>query len=132
MIRNYMKIALRNLWKNKIFSAINILGLSAGLACCILIFLFIQHELSYDKFNSKARSIYRLTSIMQGAGGETNLAVTPAPWAPIMKKDFPEIREYTRLLKDEKVVLGEPGRQHFYETQMIYADSTLFNIFSIA
>jgi putative ABC transport system permease protein len=132
MIRNYFKIAWRNLWKNKIFSAINILGLSAGLACCILIFLFIQHELSYDKFNAQAKNIYRLTSVMQGAGGETNLAVTPAPWAPMMKKDFPEIREFTRLLKDEKVVIGEPGKQHFYETQMIYADSTLFNVFSVA
>jgi len=120
------------LWKNKIFSAINILGLSAGLACCILIFLFIHHELSYDKFNTRAKNIYRLTSIMQGPGVETNLAVTPAPWAPIMKKDFPEIREYTRLLKDEKVVIGRPGKQHFYETQMIYADSTLFNVFSVA
>ena len=131
MIRNYLKIAWRNLCRNKVFSAINILGLSAGLTCCILIFLFIQHELSYDKFNTRAKNIYRVTSIMQGPAGETNLAVTPAPWAPLMKKDFPEIREYTRLLTDEKVVIGEPGGQHFYETQMIYADSTLFNVFTI-
>ena len=131
MIRNYLKIAWRNLCRNKVFSAINILGLSAGLTCCILIFLFIQHELSYDKFNTRAKNIYRVTSIMQGPVGETNLAVTPAPWAPLMKKDFPEIREYTRLLTDEKVVIGEPGGQHFYETQMIYADSTLFNVFTI-
>ena len=131
MIRNYLKIAWRNLWRNKVFSAINILGLSAGLTCCILIFLFIQHELSYDKFNTRAKNIYRVTSIMQGPAGETNLAVTPAPWAPLMKKDFPEIREYTRLLTDEKVVIGEPGGPHFYETQMIYADSTLFNVFTI-
>ena len=132
MINNYLRIAWRNLWKNKIFSAINILGLSAGLACCILTFLFIQHELSYYKFNARARNIYGLTSIMQGAGGETTLAVTSAPWAPIMKKDFPEIMEYMRLLKDEKVVIGEPGKQHFYETQIIYADSTLFHVFSVA
>jgi putative ABC transport system permease protein len=127
MFKNYFTIAWRNLWKNKIFSAINILGLSAGLACCILIFLFIQHELSYDKFNTQAKNIYRVTSVMQGS----ELAVTPSPWAPLMKKDFPEIKEYTRLLKDDKVVIGEPGQQHFYETQMLYADSTFFNVFSV-
>ena len=132
MLKNYFTIACRNLWKNKIFSAINILGLSAGLACCILIFLFIQHELSYDKFNAQAKNIYRLTSVMQSTSGESELAVTPAPWAPLMKKDFPEIKEYTRLLKDEKVLIGEPGQQHFYEAQMLYADSTFFNVFSVA
>ena len=131
MFKNYFTIAWRNLWRNKIFSAINILGLSAGLACCILMFLFIQHELSYDKFNTQAKNIYRVTSLMQGINGESELAVTPAPWAPLMKKDFPEIKEYTRLLKDEKVLMGEPGQQHFYESQMLYADSTFFHVFSV-
>ncbi len=131
MIRNYFLIAWRNLWKNKLFSAINILGLSTGLACCILMFLFIQHELSYDKFNTQAKNIYRITSELQGVTEKSNLAVTPAPWAPLMKKDFPEISEYTRLLKDEKVLIGEPGQQHFYETQMLFADSTFFNVFSV-
>jgi putative ABC transport system permease protein len=132
MFKNYFKTAWRNFWKNKIFSAINILGLSTGLTCCILIFLFIQHELSYDKFNTQAKNIYRLTSTMQTTNGEGELAVTPAPWAPLMKKDFPEIKEYTRLLKDEKVLIGVPGRQHFYETQMLYADSTFFDVFSVS
>src|SRR5690349_17316622 len=118
MVRNYFKIAFRNLWKNKVFSAINVFGLSVGLACCILIFLFIQHELSYDKFNVEAKNIYRVTSVMPSTNGTTSeLAVTPAPWVPLMKKDYPEIREYTRLLKDEKVLIGQPGQQHFYETQ---------------
>src|SRR4030095_4860683 len=131
MFKKFFKIAFRNLWKNKVFSLINILGLSAGLACCILIFLFIQHELSYDKFNAQAKNIYRVTSVMPSPTGSSELVVTPAPWAPLMKKDFPEIKEYTRLLKDEKVLIGQPGQQHFYETQMLYADSTFFNVFSI-
>jgi len=63
MIKNYFKTAWRNLWKNKFFSAINILGLSIGLACCILMFLFIQHELSYDKFNVNAKNIYDKLSL---------------------------------------------------------------------
>src|SRR3954451_596292 len=131
MFKNYLKVALRNSGKNKVFSIINILGLSAGLACCILIFLFIQHELSYDKFNIQANNIFRLTSVMESATDKSELAVTPAPWAPLMKKDFPEIKEYTRLLKDEKVLIGQPRQQHFYETGMLYADSTFFNVFSV-
>lgn len=132
MFKNPLKIAWQHLWRNKIFSVINILGLSVGLASCMLIFLFVQHELSYDKFNTQAKNIYRVTSVMQGTSGETELAVTPAPWVPLMKKDFPEIKEYTRLLKDDKVVIGEPGQVHFYETQVLYADSTFFNVFSVA
>src|SRR4026209_690908 len=111
MIKNYFKTAWRNLWRNKVFSGINILGLSIGLACCILMFLFIQHELSYDKFHEHSKNIYRITSEGQGTNEKTKLAVTPAPWAPIMKKDFPEIKNYGRLLKDEKTVIGQPGEQ---------------------
>src|SRR5829696_994016 len=107
MLTNYFKIAWRNLWKHKVFSAINILGLSTGLACCILMFLFIQHELSYDRFHTKFKDIYRLTSEGKGINEKSTLAVTPAPWAPLMKKDFPEIKTYVRLLKDEKTIIGQ-------------------------
>jgi putative ABC transport system permease protein len=131
MIKNYFKIAWRNLWKNKVFSAINILGLSTGLACCILMFLFIQNELGYDKFHKRSKNIYRLTSESDGPGGKAGLAVTPAPWAPIMKKDYPEIRNYTRLLKAEKTDLGQPGQQRFYESDLLYADSTFLDVFSV-
>src|SRR5258705_2593882 len=130
MIKNYFIIAWRNLWRNKVFSAINILGLSIGLACCILMFLFIQHELSYDKFNVNARNIYRITSESESTSGKANLAVTPAPWAPLMKKDFPEINNFVRILKSEKAVIGQPGKQKFYENDLLYADSTFFDIFS--
>src|SRR4029078_10036243 len=99
MIKKYVKTAWRNLWRNKVFSAINILGLSIGLTCCILMFLFIQHELSYDKFNTKAKNIYRITSIPTDGKDKKELSVTPAPWAPIMKKDYPGIKEFVRLLK---------------------------------
>jgi len=130
MLKNYFKTAWRNLLKNKVFSAINILGLSIGLACCILIFLFIRHELSYDKFNVRARNIYRITSVMDGTSGKSKLAITPAPWAPLMKKDYPEIKDFVRLLKDEKSIVGQPGKQHYYENDLLYSDSTFFDIFS--
>ncbi|HET6994152.1 MAG TPA: ABC transporter permease, partial [Chitinophagaceae bacterium] len=132
MIKNYIIVAWRNLWKNKAFSAINIFGLSAGLACCILIFLFIQHELSYDKFNVHSSDIYRITSESESASGKTNLAVTPAPWVSLMKKDFPEIKEYVRILKSEKADVSQPGQPKFYENDLIFADSTFFNVFSFS
>ncbi len=132
MIKNYFKTAWRNLWRNKVFSAINILGLSIGLACCILMFLFIQHELSYDKFNIHAANIYRITSESESTSGKTNLAVTPAPWAPMMKKDFPEINNYVRIFKAEKSIIGQPGQQKFYENDLLYTDSTFFDVFSFS
>ena len=132
MLRNYLKIAWRNIWKNKVFSAINIFGLSIGLACCILMFLFIQHELSYDKFNVQAKNIYRITSVMDGTDGKRNLAITPAPWAPLMKKDYPEIKNFVRLLKDEKATVGQTGEQHYYENDLLYSDSTFFDVFSFS
>ncbi|TMI85191.1 MAG: FtsX-like permease family protein [Bacteroidetes bacterium] len=131
MIKNYFKTAWRNLARSKVFSTINIVGLSIGLACCLLMFLFIQNELSYDKYNVHAKNIYRLTSEAEGPNGITSLAVSPAPWAPTMKKDYAEIRNYTRLLKAEKTDIGQPGRQHFYETDLLYADSTFLDVFSV-
>ena len=131
MIKNYFKTAWRNLRRNKVFSAINILGLSIGLACCILMFLFIQHELSYDKFNANSNNIYRIYSIPVDSKDKKELAGTPAPWAPLMKKDYPGIKEYVRLLRDEKMVIGQPGEQHFYEKDILYADSTFFRVFSV-
>src|SRR5688572_8261400 len=132
MIKNYFKTAWRNLWRNKFFSAINILGLSIGLACCILMFLFIQHELSFDKFNLNAKNIYRITSVFADEKDKKELAVTPAPWAPLMKKDYPEIKEFVRLLKSEKTGVGRPGEQVFYEKDILFADSTFFNVFTVS
>ncbi|HLL44664.1 MAG TPA: ABC transporter permease [Segetibacter sp.] len=106
MLKNNFKIAWRNLLNNKVFSAINIFGLAVGLACCILMFLFIQHELSYDKFHVNSKNLYRVTSVAEGAIGKTDLAVTPSAWVPLMKKDYPEIKNYVRLLKDEKSIVG--------------------------
>lgn len=130
MFRNYFKTAWRNISKNKVFSVINVFGLSVGLACCLLMGLFIQHELSYDKFNAHASAIFRIISEPAGSGERPTLAVTPAPWAPLLKKDYPAIENYVRLLKDEKNVVGQPGGQHYNEAELLYADSTFFDVFS--
>src|ERR1700744_3673047 len=115
MIRNFIKTSWRNIQKNKVFSSIIILGLTTGFACCIIISLFVQYELSYDRFNKHADRIYRVTSDASGPNGKTALAVTPFPWAQAMKKDYPEIADYVRLLKDQKSTLGKPGQESFNE-----------------
>ncbi|MCW3106663.1 MAG: FtsX-like permease family protein [Segetibacter sp.] len=130
MWKNNFKTAWRNIANNKLFSAINIFGLAIGLACCILMFLFIQHELSYDKFHANSKNLYRVTSIADGTNGKTNLAVTPSPWVPLMKKDYPEIKQFVRLLKDERVLIGERGKEHSFVKDVLFSDSTFFDVFS--
>ena len=97
MVRNYLKIAVRNLWKNKGFSAINILGLAIGLSCFLLIALYVVDELSYDRFHKKAKQIYRVDSEIKFGGNELNLAVTSDPMGPTLKKDYPQVEEYARI-----------------------------------
>ncbi|MDB5211732.1 MAG: hypothetical protein JWQ30_2559 [Sediminibacterium sp.] len=133
MIQNYFKIAWRNISKNKIFSAINIFGLAVGFTCCLLIALFIRNEISFDKFHTHAASIYRLTSIPKATNGTAaELAVTPSPWAPRMKQDYPEIKEFARLLKSDKTSITTPSKENYYESDILFADSTFFNVFSFS
>jgi putative ABC transport system permease protein len=97
MIKNYFKIALRNLWKHKGFSAINIVGLASGLACFILIALYVADELSYDRYNEKATRIYRLNADILFGGNNLHLAVASDPMGPTLKRDYPQVEEYVRF-----------------------------------
>ena len=97
MIKNYLKIAFRNLWNNKGFSAINIIGLAIGLATCLLMLFYVTDELSYDKFNTKADRIYRVDGDIQFGGNHFVLAVAPDPMGPTLKKDFPQVEQYVRF-----------------------------------
>src|ERR1700748_657270 len=97
MFKNYFKIAFRNLWRNKGFSAINIFGLAIGLAGCLLIALFVVDELSYDKYNLKADRIYRVSPNFKVSGGVFNDRESPAPMAAAMARDYPQIECATRL-----------------------------------
>lgn len=130
MFRNYLKIAWRSLLRNKSFSAINILGLSIGMAVCFIILLFVQDELSYDRFNVKANNIYRIdfkANINEGKINESN--VMP-PVARTLQQDYPEVKEATRLRQ-----LGHPhvfvNGKEFYDASLVYVDSNFFNVFTI-
>jgi putative ABC transport system permease protein len=98
MLRNYLKIAYRNLTRYKAFTVINILGLAIGMACTILILLWVQDELSFDKFNKNANTIYRVVEIQHYAGGTIfPVAVTPDPLAKSLKDNYPEIENASRF-----------------------------------
>ena len=97
MFKNYFKIAWRNLMKNKIFSFINIIGLSVGLTCCMLIAVYLYNEVSYDKYHKNIDQLYQLATTFIKDGKEEKTPNTPAPMAAAMKQEFPEIEETARL-----------------------------------
>ncbi|MEP7323075.1 MAG: ABC transporter permease, partial [Saprospiraceae bacterium] len=105
MLKNYfstghfVKIAFRNIWKNRLYSTINIFGLTVGLAACLLISVFILHELSYDTFNINKDRIVRATMQIGHAGTESNVATTGTKPGPHFKRLFPSIEEYVRTYK---------------------------------
>ena len=97
MVRNYFKIAWRNLLKNKLYSFINIFGLAIGIATCLIIMLFVQDELSYDRFNTKADRIVRIIFKANINGGKIDEANVMPPTAQTLKNDYPEVQDATRL-----------------------------------
>ena len=97
MFKNYFKVAFRNLWKNKGFTTINIVGLSVGLATCLLILLYVMDELSFDKYNKNADRIYRIDCDALFGGNHFVMAVTSEPMGAAIKKDFPEVEQETRF-----------------------------------
>ncbi len=131
MLKNYFKIAFRNLFKNKAFSIINIAGLAIGLASFILISLYIRQELSYENFNIKADRIYRPVEIQHPAGlPEQYVAVTMGPLASALKNDFPEVEISARIMP-APTFFCQVGEKGFYEDEIAYADPHIFNIFTI-
>jgi len=131
MFRNYIKIALRNLWKNKSFSAINIFGLAIGLATAVLIILYVVDELSYDHYNKKADQIYRVDSDIRFGGNDLHLAVNSDPMGYILKKDYPQVEEYTRVYASSGSKLIKKGSQFIEEQHVAHVDSTFFNVFTL-
>ena len=100
MIKNYLKIAWRNLVRNKTYSLINIVGLAIGLSCFLLISLYVLDELSYDKFNTNADRIYRINSDIRFGGNEMKIAESSDMTGQIMKKDYPQVEQYTRIFNN--------------------------------
>jgi putative ABC transport system permease protein len=130
MLRNHCTIFIRNLKKQKIYSLINIVGLAIGVAVCLTIALFIQHELGYDTFNANADRTYRVCvkSIVNGTSSINSKSA--GPMGPALLRDFPEVQTYTRLGYFGARLLKYQEKS-FREYNMYYADSTYYDVFTM-
>jgi putative ABC transport system permease protein len=129
LFRHNLKAAYRNLLRYKIYSLINIFGLSIGLACGILILLFVRNELSYDRFHSNQKNIYRVNLSHEQSGQITSMAVTVAAVGPTMLQEFPEVTDMTRMSTGEEGYFTFENK-HYFSTPVTYTDSSFFNMFS--
>ncbi|MFT3911711.1 MAG: ABC transporter permease [Ferruginibacter sp.] len=131
MFKNNFKIALRNLWRNKMLSFINITGLAIGLACFTLIALYVIDELSYDRYNEKADRIYRVNSDIRFGGTDLKLAVCSDPMGATLKKDYPQVEQYTRIYNSDGPKRIKKDNAYITEMNVANADSTLFDVFTL-
>jgi putative ABC transport system permease protein len=131
MLKNYFKIVFRNAQKNPLYVFINILGLAIGMTVSILIFLFVQHEMSYDSYNANADNIYRVSRSWNDADGTENLHLghLAPPFGPMIKSDFgDQVAEAVRFFNADLLV--KSGDNSFVEGDFFFADPEIFNVFS--
>lgn len=132
MIRNFIKIALRSMMRNKAYSFINIAGLSIGVACCLILALYIQNEMSYDRHHNEADNLYRVTTQMIHDNGMLEMPRTSPPIVWGVKDEIPEIETVTRFLNPPGVEMSliKYETSQFYESNGLIADGTFFDIFT--
>lgn len=129
MLRSYLKIALRSLLHTKVYSLINISGLSLGVACCLLLALYVQDEMGYDQHHDRLSDLYRIDTQFEGVVGFDKLASVSPPIAMTLKEELPEVEDAARLVppfSSENLIQYEDNK--FYESKAYVADSTLFNV----
>ena len=128
MLKNYFKTAFRNLWKNKVYSAINIAGLAIGIAACIMIMLFVLYERSFDNFHTK--NIYRLNEVQkfEGMVASQKVGLSMFPMGPTLKNEFPEIKNFTRVRWQDKYQMTY-GEKRIFLPHSYFVDSTFLQLF---
>ena len=129
MFKNYLKVALRNLWKSKGFTAINIIGLAAGIGVCLLIVLYVTDELSYDRFNTNADRIYRLDADLYFNNTQFTASISPKPLAFTLAKECPQVEQMVRI-NYRKDILVKKGGDWIRDHNLAFADSTFFKVFT--
>ncbi len=129
MVKNYFTIALRNLRQNTLYAFINIFSLAIGLAACLVIYLFVQDERSFDAFHTKNKTLYRLTEIQTFPGTNAQKVALSMPgMGPNIQKDFPEVKNYTRFMNREKQLIVN-GEDRFILSNVSVVDSTFLDMF---
>jgi len=129
MFRNYFKIAFRNLLRHRVYSVINVMGLAVGMAIFILILSYVQNELSYDSFHERSDQLYRLMRVEKMEGRMSTSSYVPAPLAPALLNDFPEIIHVVRMTGTGGVTINHKDKS-FVERRLILADAPFFEAFS--
>lgn len=128
MIKNYLTIAWRNLLKHKTFSLVNISGLAIGIAACLVIFIYVRHELTYDLYNKNADRIARITCTVHAPGPDVAMATAPTLLSTTMQKDYPEVAAATRIEKSRQTI--HSNNDYFREEDFYRADQSIFTVFS--
>ncbi len=131
MLRNYLKVALRTVKRQKIYSFINILGLAIGIACCLMIYLYVSYEMSYDKFYPDYSRIYRVATDSRFQSRSHVWALTPAPLVPVLEEDFPRIEQAARILSKGRGIVKKDEQLSFAD-RIFYADPKVFDLFGIS
>lgn len=129
MLQSYLKISFRNILKNKNYSLINLLGLTIGLSGSFILFLFISHELSFDKFHPDYDNLYKVVDEYTYSGKSTKTSEIAAPTGPEMNEIFPEVRNFVRLRKEDAII-SFSSDQILKTEFLLFSDSTFFELFS--
>ncbi|MBL7833517.1 MAG: ABC transporter permease [Cyclobacteriaceae bacterium] len=129
MFKNLFKIALRNIFKDKVYSAINILGLTIGITCSIFLFMYILDELSYDRYHTNANNIYRIVSNIKEPDNAFTWAVAQVPMAQELRNNYPEVKNAVRFYGTGRT-LYKNGEKQFNEEDFYLTDSTVFDMFT--
>lgn len=129
MLKSYITIALRYLKRHKIYSFINISGLALGMACCVLLLLWINDEVRYDRFHEKTNHLYRVVNDLNFGPISQISDGTAYPLGPAMKEEIPEVDEFVRLLSTRRLLVAQ-GENRYYEDNLYFADPSLFEMFT--
>jgi len=129
MWRNYLNTALRNIWKNKFYSFINIFGLALGIACFLFILIFVRDELSYDRYHEHADRLYRMHFYGSLFEQEIDIPQVGDPWGPLLQSEYPAVEQFVRL-RGHGDFLVRYQDNSYREEEVVFADSTLFDLFS--
>jgi putative ABC transport system permease protein len=127
VLKNYVKIALRNLFRNRLYSLINLSGLAIGIASCLMIYLWVQDELSYDRFHQNAERIYRIERKFDFRDMHGQAPITSGPYGPALVGDYPEVEKFIRLHRNELSI--KDHRSIFRQQQLVFADNSIFEVF---
>ncbi len=131
MLKNYIKTAIRNFTRHKGYTFINIFGLATGIICCLLILVYVQDELSYDKYHEKSDQIYRIVNAGVIRGNQIEMPLVSGPWGPTMVEEFPEVLKAVRVKPPDSRWVIEHGEQKFPEKGLYFVDPTFFEVFDV-